>query len=268
MEVHHHTHADPAHGGSSRKKFSHYLWEFLMLFIAVFCGFLAENFRENLSEKRKLHGYMKEMVENLKADTARFHHALRYNGNVSSLLDSFRYEIDSAAAGQIHSNRLYFLSISTQDLSHVLFKEAAISELKNSGNIQLIHDRNLADKILEYYDRWVKASYIENGTLDKYNEKLLDYEKEFFNGKYFDTLIKYETTFSFAVDTSIANYIDQVKQRKPALELLNSNPADLRRLNNEVASVETKLHYYDSFIRLDLNEAEALISKIQKEYNF
>ena len=37
MEVHHHTHA--SHG---KKKLSHYFWEFLMLFLAVFCGFLAE----------------------------------------------------------------------------------------------------------------------------------------------------------------------------------------------------------------------------------
>ena len=40
MEVHAHTHTE-------KKKFTHYLWEFLMLFLAVFCGFLAENFREH-----------------------------------------------------------------------------------------------------------------------------------------------------------------------------------------------------------------------------
>jgi len=37
MEVHHHTHA-----GHHQKKWSDYFWEFLMLFLAVFCGFLAE----------------------------------------------------------------------------------------------------------------------------------------------------------------------------------------------------------------------------------
>ena len=35
MEVHAHTH-------TARKKWTHYFWEFLMLFFAVFCGFLAE----------------------------------------------------------------------------------------------------------------------------------------------------------------------------------------------------------------------------------
>ena len=34
MEVHAHTH-------TARKKWTHYFWEFLMLFLAVFCGFLG-----------------------------------------------------------------------------------------------------------------------------------------------------------------------------------------------------------------------------------
>ncbi|MBK7243516.1 MAG: hypothetical protein IPH98_06595 [Saprospiraceae bacterium] len=40
MEVHHHTHnsAEPHH----KKNWKLYLWEFFMLFMAVFCGFLAE----------------------------------------------------------------------------------------------------------------------------------------------------------------------------------------------------------------------------------
>jgi len=40
MEVHAHSHTVPIAIG--RKKWTHYFWEFLMLFLAVFCGFLAE----------------------------------------------------------------------------------------------------------------------------------------------------------------------------------------------------------------------------------
>ena len=44
MELHHHAH----HEG--KKNWKSYFWEFLMLFIAVFCGFLAENLREPFKE--------------------------------------------------------------------------------------------------------------------------------------------------------------------------------------------------------------------------
>ena len=41
MEVHHHTHPD-SHRDHGKKNWKTYFWEFLMLFLAVFCSFLAE----------------------------------------------------------------------------------------------------------------------------------------------------------------------------------------------------------------------------------
>src|SRR5260221_7356310 len=64
MEVHAHTHTE-------RKKWTHYLWEFLMLFLAVFCGFLAENFREHQIEKEKGKQYIQSLYEDLETDTTR-----------------------------------------------------------------------------------------------------------------------------------------------------------------------------------------------------
>ena len=63
MEVHAHTH-------TPRKKWAHYFWEFLMLFLAVFCGFLAENFREHQVEHRREKKFMVSMVEDLRKDSA------------------------------------------------------------------------------------------------------------------------------------------------------------------------------------------------------
>ncbi|HSR39881.1 MAG TPA: hypothetical protein VLL95_13285 [Phnomibacter sp.] len=48
VEVHHHAHHD--HG---KKSWKSYFWEFLMLFLAVFCEFLAECQREHKLEKER-----------------------------------------------------------------------------------------------------------------------------------------------------------------------------------------------------------------------
>ena len=53
MEVHAHSH-------TPRKKWTHYLWEFIMLFLAVFCGFLAENQREHYVENNTGKGLRQE----------------------------------------------------------------------------------------------------------------------------------------------------------------------------------------------------------------
>jgi hypothetical protein len=53
MEVHHHSHLASGETHTSRKKWTHYFWEFLMLFLAVFCGFLAEYQLEHKIERDK-----------------------------------------------------------------------------------------------------------------------------------------------------------------------------------------------------------------------
>ncbi len=74
MEVHHHTHS--SHG---KKNWKSYFWEFLMLFLAVFCGFLAEYQLEHKIEKERGRKYMSDMVENLKYDTIRLNRNLQAN---------------------------------------------------------------------------------------------------------------------------------------------------------------------------------------------
>src|SRR6059058_4049080 len=63
MEVHKHP-----HHVTHKKKGGEYLLEFLMLFLAVFLGFVAENIRETSVEHEREKEYMVTMLEDLKAD--------------------------------------------------------------------------------------------------------------------------------------------------------------------------------------------------------
>src|SRR5512138_1964293 len=63
MEVHHHPHAH------TKKGWKDYFWEFLMLFLAVFCGFLAEYQLEHLIERQRGRQYIFAFYEDLKNDT-------------------------------------------------------------------------------------------------------------------------------------------------------------------------------------------------------
>src|SRR4026209_1105854 len=71
MEVHHHSHTE-------RKKWPHYFWEFLMLFLAVFCGFLAEYSLEHKIEKDREHQYIRSFVEDLERDTVTLNNRIAY----------------------------------------------------------------------------------------------------------------------------------------------------------------------------------------------
>src|ERR1043165_931061 len=99
MEVHAHTH-------SERKKFTHYLWEFLMLFLAVFCGFLAENFREHEVEHQREKQYMITMLEDLRADTALLRKALEYwnerNKSVDSITEAIKLPLAKTDLNKVY----------------------------------------------------------------------------------------------------------------------------------------------------------------------
>jgi hypothetical protein len=260
MEVHHHPNVE-------KKNFKEYFLEFLMIFLAVTMGFFAESFRENITEKKMMHGYMAQMVENMKYDTTRCNNALTFNKKTSLYLDSLRCEIDNAANGNMHTNQLYYLYIKTLEFSTVLFKQSAITQLKNSGNLRLIENKALVNKLLEYYDRWVIAAATSGDFLDHQMEEFDKNSLNFFNWQYLPKLVKTDTVFSYARDSSIDNYIDAIRERNPPLALLNKKPEDLKKLNNQVNNVERSVHTFNSFLRLDKNLADTLIRQIEKEYD-
>src|SRR4029079_7010683 len=74
MEVHSHS-----HHLTHKKKWTEYFLEFLMLFLAVFLGFLAENFREHQVEKERAKQYIFSFCEDLKKDTARINVLIKYD---------------------------------------------------------------------------------------------------------------------------------------------------------------------------------------------
>ncbi|MBK8831294.1 MAG: hypothetical protein IPN60_10630 [Saprospiraceae bacterium] len=70
MEVHHHAH-DPA-APHHKKNWKSYFWEFLMLFLAVFCGFLAEYQLEHKIERDRGKQYTYSFYEDLLTDSSHF----------------------------------------------------------------------------------------------------------------------------------------------------------------------------------------------------
>ncbi len=83
MEVHHHSHSS-----LEKKNWKSYVWEFLMLFLAVFCGFLAEYYLEHRIEKEKGKQYVQSMIEDMKSDSAKIDKALSGIEKQKSGLDS------------------------------------------------------------------------------------------------------------------------------------------------------------------------------------
>lgn len=140
MEVHAHSHTE-------RKKFTHYLWEFLMLFLAVFAGFLAENQREHIVEHQREKRYIISMIKELEADTAQVSQVMRDSVRIKGL-DSILNTIYGKDMKSIDSRTVYYLKRKYLVSRRVMrFSRNTLSQLKNGGNMRLIRNQNVVDSL-------------------------------------------------------------------------------------------------------------------------
>ena len=142
MEVHSHTHTE-------RKKWTHYFWEFFMLFLAVSAGFLVENQREHYVEHQRAKIYAANLYDELKKDTIQLNgvsHSLKF---VSNNLDTFCLLIKEHHEQLPTNGMLYYYSSFVTNVEYFSSNNTTIEQLKSSGNLRIMGN-NLAYKISEY----------------------------------------------------------------------------------------------------------------------
>jgi hypothetical protein len=148
MEVHAHTH-------TARKKWTHYLWEFLMLFLAVFCGFLAEYQLEHKIEKDREKQYMKTLVEDLKADTTNYNTTLTFWKQTDSVIATNRPFVKPPVAEE-NISKAYGLAAALMNSDEFIYNDRTIEQLRGSGNFRLIRNDSISGSLIRY------DSYIRN----------------------------------------------------------------------------------------------------------
>jgi len=142
---------------SSRKKIRYYFFEFLMLFLAVFCGFLADNWRERLQEHRREKEFIHSIVEDLKSDTLQSDIILVRLKRTSAGIDSVLNALSSPEVFE-NSNNVYGLWTKNLDIKAFVSNDRTIQQLKNSGELRLIRNKSVSDGIMKY-DQTVKNYY-------------------------------------------------------------------------------------------------------------
>ena len=164
MEVHAHTH-------TPRKKWTHYFWEFFMLFLAVTLGFFVENQREHMVEHKREKQYMQSMVEDLHADTVKLAEIIKGHNRVEKGLDFVIDHFEDFISGQL--SPAYFKDEMIQSLNGYAdfqYTDRTIDQLKNSGGMRLIRKQAASDSII-YYNDIVRDYLLEEQILGKVYEK-------------------------------------------------------------------------------------------------
>jgi hypothetical protein len=248
MEVHsQELHKAPGHG------WKHYLFEFFMLFLAVFFGFLAENIRENIVNRGKEKHYIENITADLKKDTANIALSIHMQNLLLKKMDGvLKIPIEKLneipAQDELYQNLVPFYA------SFWIFVQNnnTVTQLKNAGGFNVFSDQKAIDSISDvyyYYDTWIKIN------ADQY---IKSYEK---TADLATQLIRLpESIYSFHDTTRIAIPLNAkvlIQYNTALFEQLYSN---IRYQKGElIVCVETEKEY--------LRKVEQLLKLLELEYD-
>jgi len=142
MEIHHHPH-------TSRKKWTHYFWEFLMLFLAVFCGFLAEYQLEHKIEKDREKQFMQSLIRDIKKDILQGDSLQLQNLRSQKICDSLLVLLSGKEINN-NSYPAYSLWLSVSGFIDFIPNDGTIQQLKNSGGLRLVRKQDVVDRLMDY----------------------------------------------------------------------------------------------------------------------
>jgi hypothetical protein len=134
--------------GAFKNIWNHF-FDFFMLFLAVFCGFMADNWREQISEHQREKTYIRSIVEDIKSDTLE-------SGKIITRLKAMHEGIDSVLVDLTspeileNSNKVYKLWTRNLGLEVFVSNDRTIEQLKNSGDLRLIRNKTVSDGIMQY----------------------------------------------------------------------------------------------------------------------
>ncbi|HUS01133.1 MAG TPA: hypothetical protein VMY77_05370 [Chitinophagaceae bacterium] len=237
------------HSHAKEKHFKHYLFEFCMLFLAVFCGFIAENIREHLVEKNREKEFITSMIADMKSDIKQLDSLNIRRNEKKQMIDSILLILDMPDLN-LFGNQLYYFARWMPRPLRIITSDGTMQQLKN-GNLRLIRNRKAVDAILEY-DQLVRFGNI---AVDDREESLI---QQFYPSlkKVFDPRV-------------FEKMVSGMRIRRPEgnPRLLHGDKESLDELYSHVHFLKNVNSYSYEFGEKRIKMAKHVLEVLQKEYN-
>ena len=241
MEVHAHTH-------TARKKWTHYFWEFLMLFLAVFCGFLAENQREHYIENQRAKKFAGSLIEDLQKDTAEIHLNRR---TIEGIFKSADMVLSELKKPRPYQNDTVLQVKGVDGLFEFNFFDPQMGnyeQMKNSGALRYFkHDLiNMLTSYESYANRLVLQ---KNSYLNFLNDMIVP----------------------FIINTLNTDFTDALKRKEPykggSVFITEPDRATLNKWKNIILIMRKKQTLELDGIKFHEKRALELINELRKTYH-
>jgi hypothetical protein len=243
---------------------THYFWEFLMLFLAVFCGFLAEYQLEHKIEKDREKQFMQTMAEDLKTDTARLNRLIKSRKSRIRELDTL-FHLLASDEYLTNGRKVYELyEFPYWDILRFFPSDRTMQQLKNGGNLRLIRKRNVSDALIKYdvlvrnYKEYESLQEELATQINPHLEKLLE-------PLIIEKAKKAYTDKVLAADTIVRSSYRM--ELPPAITISKLAEADKKIFLKYINQVKTLFIATMRDNMLEKNQAEETLSLVIKEYH-
>ena len=249
MEVHHHSHEN--HG---KKNWKSYFWEFLMLFLAVFCGFLAEYQLEHKIEKDREKIYINSLIKDFEYDTLQFSLTIDKIKEKVPFYDSVLLFLKNPSA---FSDKLPFRFYINTNLEKIYMPlEPTLQQLKNSGNLRLLRKKLVLDSIV-IYDSKINGAYLnQTNYVVEFNKRLIQLQEKVFD----------DTNFNLFLN-DVFNGNENNEDTVYDTPLFTKDKDKIMEMANLYIDAKATDVFYVSTLKSRKNDAKRLIALIKKEYH-
>ena len=211
MEVHHHPDLD-----HKPKKWKEYFLEFLMIFMAVTMGFIAENIREYITEHKNAKILAQSLLEDIKKDTSFLHTITTFSYKKLSTADSL---IAIIHRPRNHWNDTIFYRNMGPIMTSIPFisTDGTYAQMRTSGSLRYFH-QTLVNQLNAYAVQLKKTEYRDNvedkgiWIIGTFNFDIINIEV--MNDLRFNKPITHEMYIKFADKAMIDKFINLVMVNK------------------------------------------------------
>jgi hypothetical protein len=250
MEVHKHP-----HHVMHKKNWGEYLLEFLMIFLAVTLGFLAENQREHLVDHNRERQFIRSMFADLKSDTNQLNSSTRFRKKLVGHIDSLIYYLTMPDPDE-YGKFIYYYARRITNHAAFLSNDGTIQQLKNAGNLRLIRNHAVSDSIMRY-DWEVRRNAFRIERQEDFIKDYVEVLNQICDGSEFDKMM-IEAPFPLEIDWSWP---------KDNPHLIRKDRESIQQLINSVHFIRSINTYYIRWDNDMVNRASNLLTLMKNEYH-
>lgn len=260
MEVHKHP-----HHVMHKKKWTEYILEFFMLFLAVFLGFVAENIRENQVEKRRAKEFARLLVGDLATDTSELNRGSHVLGRIILAGDSLGQLLERNQRNLI-GGKLYYYEYWSGWQWNIISQDATLQQLKASGALRYFNT-DIVRKLMDY-EQSINVIYLLQNKYEPEKTANWNLVQKVFDEHYFNSLdsIK-EAARDSATKTPEIRDSKLIQFLNTDYRLLNYNEASLQEIKNWALNSSRGYRTTRKDINHAKEKAKELIELLNRDYS-